>query len=114
MNPDAERLCLEEAQKQLRSALNRAKEAKEMRDKVPATNRSEIIFSALAVHTWITDEFAPDAGEPDSPDVELFKRVERSETKCDPFYGTKAIIEVGERVDEHTQKRDLGIYGDAS
>lgn len=114
MEPAAERLCLKEAQKQLRSALSRAKEAKEMRDKVPAQNRSEIIFSALAVHTWITDEFAPDADEPDPPDVELFKRVERSETKCDPFYGTKAIIDAGERVDEHTRERDLGIYGDPS
>lgn len=112
MNETAERLCLEDAQKQLRSALSRAKEAKEMRDKVPATNRSEIIFSALAVHTWITDEFAPDADDPDPPDVELFERVERGETKCDPFYGTKAIIEVGERVDEHTRERDLGIYSE--
>lgn len=114
MNAKGEQMLLEHGQKCLRDALSRAEEAQEMRDLVPAENRSELVMNTLAVHTWITDEFAPGEEAPDAPDVEALWDVGRTEGMRDVDLATETVLDAAHRVDEHTRARGLGIYGDAS
>lgn len=114
MNARAEQLLLERGQRSLKDALRRATEAQEMRDFVPPRNRSDLVMNTLAVHSRITDEFAPAEDEPDAPDVEALWDVGRTEGLRDVDLDTETVLDAAQRVDEHTRDRNLGIYGDAS
>lgn len=110
MNAEGERMCLKHAQRTLKSALTRAREAQEMRGKVPPQNRSELVVDSLAAHSWLTDEFAPDDADADPPDVEVLADIGRTEGMTVGDLDTSTILETAAAVDEYGRELGVGVY----